>query len=86
MLESLKKQVYEAKQYLLRLVPAVLAANLMYFGVLVSADLADVVLLFDGHHKYGAIAHFVILQTFCVLRGRGGVVIALFVLCTLLSL
>ena len=54
------KQVYEAKQYLLRLVPAVLAANLMYFGVLVSADLADVVLLFDGHHKYGAIAHFVI--------------------------
>ena len=54
------KQVYEAKQYLLRLVPAILAANLMYFGVLFSADLADVVLLFDGHHKYGAIAHFVI--------------------------
>ena len=54
------KQVYETKQYLLRLVPAVLAANLMYFGVLISADLADVVLLFDGHHKYGAIAHFVI--------------------------
>ncbi len=54
------KQVNEAKQYLLRLVPAVLAANLMYFGVLFSADLADVVLLFDGHHKYGAIAHFVI--------------------------
>jgi len=54
------KQVYEAKQYLLRLVSAILAANLMYFGVLVSADLADVVLLFDGHHKYGAIAHFVI--------------------------
>ena len=55
-----EKRVYEAKQYLLRLVPAVLAANLMYFGVLISADLADVVLLFDGHHKYGAIAHFVI--------------------------
>ena len=54
------KQVWEAKSYLLRLLPAVLAANLMYFGVLVSADLADVVLLFDGHHKYGAIAHFVI--------------------------
>ena len=54
------KQVYEAKPYLLRLVPAILAANLMYFGVLFSADLADVVLLFDGHHKYGAIAHFVI--------------------------
>jgi len=54
------KQVWEAKSYLLRLVPAILAANLMYFGVLVSADLADVVLLFDGHHKYGAIAHFVI--------------------------
>ena len=55
-----EKRVYEAKQYLLRLLPAVLAANLMYFGVLISADLADVVLLFDGHHKYGAIAHFVI--------------------------
>ena len=54
------KQVYEAKQYLLRMVPAILAANLLYFGVLFSADLADVVLLFDGHHKYGAIAHFVI--------------------------
>ena len=54
------KQVYEAKQYLLRLLPTVLVANLMYFGVLFSADLADVVLLFDGHHKYGAIAHFVI--------------------------
>ncbi len=54
------KQTWEAKSYLLRLVPAILAANLMYFGVLFSADLADVVLLFDGHHKYGAIAHFVI--------------------------
>ena len=55
-----ENRVCEAKSYLLRLVPAVFAANLMYFGVLVSADLADVVLLFDGHHKYGAIAHFVI--------------------------
>ena len=55
-----EKQKWEAKSYLLRLLPAVLAANLMYFGVLISADLADAVLLFDGHHKYGAIAHFVI--------------------------
>ena len=55
-----ENRVCEAKSYLLRLVPAILVANLMYFGVLFSADLADVVLLFDGHHKYGAIAHFVI--------------------------
>ena len=55
-----EKSEWEAKSYLLRLLPAVLTANLMYFGVLFSADLADVVLLFDGHHKYGAIAHFVI--------------------------
>ena len=54
------KQVWEAISYLLRVVPAILVANLMYFGVLFSADLADAVLLFDGHHKYGAIAHFVI--------------------------